>query len=157
MSDGGGGRTLLGVEMWKPSGKSNVRRSAVRSIAWLGVWVNRSCRTWLSENPRNVRLELQLNNCLARKWLRQQADPRGETNLKIGAERLELATKRFALFIDLSPRVRTRLDRPDKMKPTGILLKIRGDFPCRVDFGWFALVYAELIEDVSNGRRECTL
>jgi hypothetical protein len=37
MSDGGQGRALLGVEAWKSSQKWRVQRSAVRSIAWLGV------------------------------------------------------------------------------------------------------------------------
>src|SRR5437762_10415643 len=37
MSDGGRDRALLGVEVWKSSQKWSVRRSAVRSIAWLGV------------------------------------------------------------------------------------------------------------------------
>src|SRR5947207_14203922 len=37
MSDGGRGRASLGVEVWKPSQKWSVQRSAVRSIAWLGL------------------------------------------------------------------------------------------------------------------------
>ena len=37
MSDGGRGRTSIGVEVWKSSQKWSVRRSAVRSIAWLGL------------------------------------------------------------------------------------------------------------------------
>src|SRR6059058_647767 len=37
MSDGGRGRALLGVKVWKSSQKCSVRRSAVRSIAWLGL------------------------------------------------------------------------------------------------------------------------
>src|SRR5438552_18968008 len=37
MSDGGRERTSLGVEVWKSSQKWSVRRSAVRSIAWLGL------------------------------------------------------------------------------------------------------------------------
>ena len=37
MSDGGRGRALLGVKVWKSSQKWSVRRSAVRSIAWLGL------------------------------------------------------------------------------------------------------------------------
>src|SRR5207249_1615676 len=37
MSDGGRGRASLGVEVWKSSQKGSVRRSAVRSIAWLGL------------------------------------------------------------------------------------------------------------------------
>jgi hypothetical protein len=36
MSDGGRERALLGVEVWKSSQKWSVRRSAIRSIAWLG-------------------------------------------------------------------------------------------------------------------------
>jgi hypothetical protein len=35
MSDGGRERAALGVEVWKPSQKWSVQRSAVRSIAWL--------------------------------------------------------------------------------------------------------------------------
>ena len=35
MSDGGRGRISIGVEVWKSSQKWSVRRSAVRSIAWL--------------------------------------------------------------------------------------------------------------------------
>src|SRR5207248_7902400 len=35
MSDGGRGRALLGVEVWKSSQEWSVERSAVRSIAWL--------------------------------------------------------------------------------------------------------------------------
>jgi hypothetical protein len=35
MSDGGGDRASLGVEVWKSSQKWSVQRSAVRSIAWL--------------------------------------------------------------------------------------------------------------------------
>src|SRR5213078_3326134 len=37
MSDGGRGRALLGVKVWKSSQKCSARRSAVRSIAWLGL------------------------------------------------------------------------------------------------------------------------
>jgi hypothetical protein len=37
MSDGGRERALLGVEVWKSSQKGSVKRSAVRSIAWLDV------------------------------------------------------------------------------------------------------------------------
>jgi hypothetical protein len=39
MSDGGRGRAWLGVKMWKSSQKWSVRRSAVRSIAWLDARV----------------------------------------------------------------------------------------------------------------------
>ena len=38
MSDGGRERASLGVEVWKSSQKWSVQRSAVRSIAWLGLW-----------------------------------------------------------------------------------------------------------------------
>ena len=37
MSDGGRESASLGVELWKSSQKWSVQRSAVRSIAWLGV------------------------------------------------------------------------------------------------------------------------
>jgi hypothetical protein len=37
MSDGGRERVSLGVKMWKSSQKWSAQRSAVRSIAWLGV------------------------------------------------------------------------------------------------------------------------
>ena len=37
MSDGGRDRASLGVKVWKSSQKWSVRRSAVRSIAWLGL------------------------------------------------------------------------------------------------------------------------
>src|SRR2546430_15301629 len=37
MSDGGRGRASFGVKGWKSSQKWSVRRSAVRSIAWLGL------------------------------------------------------------------------------------------------------------------------
>ena len=42
MSDGGRERAPLGVKVLKPSQKWIVRRSAVRSIAWLGdiAWQN---------------------------------------------------------------------------------------------------------------------
>jgi hypothetical protein len=39
MSDGGRGRALLGVKVWKSSQKWNAQRSAVRSIASLDVLV----------------------------------------------------------------------------------------------------------------------
>src|SRR5207244_289283 len=39
MSDGGRERALLGVEVWKSCQKWSVRRSAVRSIAWLDLKV----------------------------------------------------------------------------------------------------------------------
>ena len=42
MSDGGRGRPSLGVEGWKSSQKLIVQRSAVRSIAWLGLGVSMS-------------------------------------------------------------------------------------------------------------------
>jgi hypothetical protein len=38
MSDGGRGRASLGMEVWKSSQKWSVQRSAVRSIAWLGLY-----------------------------------------------------------------------------------------------------------------------
>src|SRR5215471_14873014 len=37
MSDGGRARSSLGVGVWKSSQKRSARRSAVRSIAWLGA------------------------------------------------------------------------------------------------------------------------
>src|SRR5436309_9429275 len=37
MSDDGRGRASLGVEVWKSSQKWSAQRSAVRSIAWLGL------------------------------------------------------------------------------------------------------------------------
>jgi hypothetical protein len=37
MSDGGRERASLGMEVWKSSQKWSVPRSAVRSIAWLGL------------------------------------------------------------------------------------------------------------------------
>jgi hypothetical protein len=40
MSDGGRGRALLGVKVWKSSQKWSARRSAVRSIlVWLDLLV----------------------------------------------------------------------------------------------------------------------
>ena len=39
MSDGGRERASVGVRMWKSSQKWSVQRSAVRSVAWLGVAV----------------------------------------------------------------------------------------------------------------------
>jgi hypothetical protein len=38
MSDGGRARVSLAVEVWKSSQKLIAKRSAVRSIAWLGGW-----------------------------------------------------------------------------------------------------------------------
>jgi len=55
MSDGGRGRASLGVEMWKSSQKSSVRRFAVRSIAWLGVFISapaKSTQTRIELYPR---------------------------------------------------------------------------------------------------------
>ena len=46
MSDGGRGRASLGVGMWKSSQKWSAQRSAVRSIAWLGVCVCSGIRTF---------------------------------------------------------------------------------------------------------------
>src|SRR5438132_9543026 len=39
MSDGGRGRASLGVGMWKSSQKWSAQRSAVRSIAWLDLFM----------------------------------------------------------------------------------------------------------------------
>jgi hypothetical protein len=39
MSDGGRERAPVGVKVWKSSQKRSVQRSAVRSIAWLGLFV----------------------------------------------------------------------------------------------------------------------
>ena len=36
MSDGGRDRASIGMDVWKSCQKWRVRRSAVRSIAWLG-------------------------------------------------------------------------------------------------------------------------
>jgi hypothetical protein len=38
MSDGGRGRALLRIGAWKSSQKWDTQRSAVRSIAWLGLF-----------------------------------------------------------------------------------------------------------------------
>ena len=38
MSDGGRRHESLGVKVWMSSRKWSVERSAVRSIAWLGLW-----------------------------------------------------------------------------------------------------------------------
>jgi len=45
MSGGGRHRASLGVKMWKSSQEWSVRRSAVRSIAWLGVWRDRHIKS----------------------------------------------------------------------------------------------------------------
>ena len=37
MSDGGRDRVSIGVKVWKSSQKWSIQRSAVRSIAWLGL------------------------------------------------------------------------------------------------------------------------
>jgi len=37
MSDGGRNRASVGMKVWKSSQKWSVQRSAVRSIAWLGL------------------------------------------------------------------------------------------------------------------------
>jgi hypothetical protein len=42
MSDGGRHRASLGVKVWTSSQKWNVQRSAVRSIAWLDLKLDRS-------------------------------------------------------------------------------------------------------------------
>ena len=54
MSDGGRGRVSLEVKVWKSSQKRNVQRSAVRSIAWLGLWSNRQLTQ--AHPMRNLRL-----------------------------------------------------------------------------------------------------
>jgi hypothetical protein len=43
MSDGGRERASIGVEVWKASQEWSAQRSAVRSIAWLGVFVASMC------------------------------------------------------------------------------------------------------------------
>ena len=56
MSDGGRERGLLGVEGWKSFQKWSVQRSAVRSIAWLGLtslyrvldYLDRSCNATIA-------------------------------------------------------------------------------------------------------------
>ena len=53
MSDGGRGGASLGVEGWKSSQEWSARRSAVRSIAWLGVDVA-SEHAW-NENSEDER------------------------------------------------------------------------------------------------------
>src|SRR5206468_12255718 len=40
MSDDGRDRASLGLGVWKSSQKWSVQRSAVRSIAWLGDWLD---------------------------------------------------------------------------------------------------------------------
>ena len=42
MSDGGRGRASLATEVWKSSQMWNVRRSGVRSIAWLDGFIGAS-------------------------------------------------------------------------------------------------------------------
>ena len=44
MSDGGRGRASLGVKVWKSSQEWSVERSAIRSIAWLGDWLDNTRR-----------------------------------------------------------------------------------------------------------------
>src|SRR5438128_633566 len=58
MSDGGRDRALLAVEMWKSSQKWSVQRSAVRSIAWLGLsrLLRNDCVAW----DRIVRTKVSL-------------------------------------------------------------------------------------------------
>jgi hypothetical protein len=51
MSDGGRERASLGAEVWKSSQKRSVRRSAVRSIAWLG-------RFHISIEPVELRIKV---------------------------------------------------------------------------------------------------
>ena len=64
MSDGGRGRASLGVEVWKSSQKWSVQRSAVRSIAWLGLFrvakfLLQACPTVVHQAFRLAKLLLQ--------------------------------------------------------------------------------------------------
>jgi hypothetical protein len=69
MSDGGRVRVSPGVEVWKSSQNWSVRRSAVRSIAWLGLvdpiaWLGASVALALS---RCINIELKLNVALPKR------------------------------------------------------------------------------------------
>jgi hypothetical protein len=52
MSDGGRGRASLGVEVWKSSHKWSVRRSAVRSIAWVRPFASLALMVWELEESQ---------------------------------------------------------------------------------------------------------
>ena len=68
MSDGGRERGSLGVGVWKSSQKWSARRSAVRSIAWLGLGVTITNDGRLSD--------VRLSGCLI-----QRADRTVHSNL----------------------------------------------------------------------------
>jgi hypothetical protein len=53
MSDGGRDRSSLGVKVWKSSQKWSAQRSAVGSIAWLGLRRN-NIKSFLHQHSRVV-------------------------------------------------------------------------------------------------------
>ena len=61
MSDGGRDRSLLGVDVWKSSQILSVQRSAVRSIAWLGLDVASHSAMKTSELPMTNDVEANGN------------------------------------------------------------------------------------------------
>jgi hypothetical protein len=61
MSDGGRGRARLAVEVWKSSQKWSVQRSVVRSIAWLGLFVEVHYGIWSNLRRRAVEMSLNLD------------------------------------------------------------------------------------------------
>jgi hypothetical protein len=67
MSDGGRERASLAVEMWKSSQEWVVQRSAVRSIAWLGVSSSAESvrQTRVRQSAANDGLN-EVNSCLER-------------------------------------------------------------------------------------------
>src|SRR5437762_13599468 len=60
MSDGGRERASLGLGVWKSSQKWSVLRSAVRSIAWLGL--SRGKHSLVSSDARQYLLNLLFGN-----------------------------------------------------------------------------------------------
>lgn len=114
-------------------------------------------RVELCENPRNLRLELQLNHWLALKRLRGQIDSGCKADMKVIGKELQLTRKRFAFSVDLSPRVGSGQDAADEVEPTGVRMETRIDTAFRVNLRGFGVVDTELIEDDFRCRRERSL
>ena len=57
------------------------------------------------------------------------------------------------IFADLLPRVGTRFDLTDEMKPSAVVMETRIGAVCLINFGRFLVIDTERLEELSHGRR----
>src|SRR4051794_25756296 len=99
MSDGGRERASIAPGVWKPSQKWSAQRSAVRSIAWLGLKVFTAQHRIRSRTVRCFLLEVDRNAPVDAVLLLYSLGPRENSILLLSIEDIANDNVRAAIII----------------------------------------------------------